>query len=142
MKFRCTAASFKGTLADGVSEFDAYENFEQLNEFYGSFDKKFMCAKEAYFQSAPPRDVWTDYVICDGGQIIARAAIWKYSPTAWEVAAVSTLPEHRGKGYGEMLVGHCTAIILSNGIAATCTTEDTNAAMQRVLEKVGFAQTE
>jgi GNAT superfamily N-acetyltransferase len=30
--------------------------------------------------------------------------VWKYSQTAWEVAAVSTLPEYRGKGYGKALL--------------------------------------
>ena len=45
---------------------------------------------------------------------------------------------YRGKGYGEMVVSHCTAIILNHGKVAACTTEDTNQAMMRVAEKVGF----
>ena len=81
------------------------------------------------------------YVIWDNGKIVSRAAIWKYSQTKWEVAAVSSLPEYRGKGYGEMLVGHCTAIILSHGKVATCTTNDTNIAIRGLLEKVGFTET-
>ena len=141
VKFKCTKDTFRNSVHECVMEFDAYENFEQLSEFYISFDKSLVFSKEEYFKSAIPCDIWDDYVIWDNGKIVARAAIWKYSQTAWEVAAVSTLPEHRGKGYGEMLVGHCTAIILRNGKVATCTTSDTNIAMRRLIEKVGFTET-
>lgn len=140
MKFICTSDSFRGPSAGCVSEFDAYKSFEQLMEYYRSFDKNLRYTKEEYFQSAIPYDIWDDYVIWADAKIVSRAAIWKYSPTAWEVAGVSTLPEHRGKGYSEMLVSHCTAIILASGRVATCTTEDTNTAMRRVLEKVGFTE--
>ena len=138
MKYKCTKDSFKGASHSCVMEFDAYENFDQLSDFYVSFDKSLVFSKEAYFQGGIPRDIWDDYVIWESGKIVSRAAIWKYSPTAWEVAAVSTLPEHRGKGYAEMLVSHCTAIILRNGKVATCTTADNNLTMRRLLEKVGW----
>ena len=141
LKFQCTKDSFKGASAGCVSAFDALESFDRLMDFYRSFDPKLAYTKEEYFRNAPPADVWEDYVIWDAGRIASRAAIWKYSPTAWEVAAVATLPELRGKGYSKLLVSHCTAIILSRGLVATCTTEDTNTAMRRVLEKVGFTET-
>lgn len=142
VNFKCVKDSFKGTFSDSVSEFDAHEKFEQLIEFFCSFDKKLRFTKEEYFRDAVPDDVWDDYVIWVDQKIVSRAAVWKYSPTAWEVAAVATLPEYRGKGYSEMLVAHCTATILSNGMVATCTTDGANTAMRRVLEKVGFTETE
>jgi len=81
------------------------------------------------------------YVIWEDGKIVARAAVWKYSETAWEVAAVSTLPGYRKRGYGAMVVSHLTAIILTNGKVATCTTGDTNTAMRGLAKKVGFTET-
>ena len=138
IKYICTKDSFRGSLHPCVMEFDAYENYEALSEFYVSFDQNLKFSKEEYFANAIPSDLWNDYVILDQGKIVARAAIWKYSQTAWEVAAVSTLPEYRGKGYGEMVVSHCTALILNHGKVATCTTSDTNQTMRSVAEKVGF----
>lgn len=139
IKFQCTKDSFKGSTHNCVLEFDASENYEQLNEYFGSFDKSLMCSKEEYFDGFD-YGTWDDYVIFEDGKIVCRAAIWKYSQTAWEVAAVSTLPEYRCKGYGENIVSHCTAIILNNGKRATCTTSDTNIAMRRTVEKVGFME--
>ena len=140
IKFQCTKDSFKGSLHPCVMEFDVYENFEQLSDFYVSFDKSLVITKEEYFMGVIHRELWDDYVILDNGKIVSRAAIWKYSPTAWEVAAVSTSPEHRGKGYGEMLVSHCTAIILRNGKIATFTTNDQNITMRKLIEKAGFTK--
>lgn len=140
IKLQCKTDSFRGSTHNSVLEFDAYENYELLNEFFGSFDKSLMCSKEEYFDDGIDYDIWDDYVILEDGKIVARAGIWKYSQTAWEVAGVSTLPEYRCKGYGEMVVSHCTAIILNNGKIATCTTRDTNIAMRRTAEKVGFTE--
>ena len=140
IKYKCTKDSFKGSSYSCVMEFDAYENFEALSEFYVSFDKNLVFSKEAYFAGGISRDLWDDYVIWDNGKIVSRAAIWKYSQTAWEVAAVSTLPEYRGKGYGAMVVRHCAAIILEHGKVATSTTSDTNTAMRRILENTGFTE--
>jgi len=40
-----------------------------------------------------------------------------------------------------MVVSHLTAIILTNGKVATCTTGDTNTAMRGLAKKVGFTET-
>jgi hypothetical protein len=69
---------------NSVLAFDAYENYELLNEFFGSFDKNLMCSKEEYFDDGIDYDTWDDYVIWDDGKIVARAGIWKYSQTAEE----------------------------------------------------------
>lgn len=139
IKFQCTKDSFKGSTHNCVLELDAYKNYEQLNEYFGSFDKSLMCSREEYFEGFD-YDTWDDYVIWKDGKIVCRAGIFKYSQAAWEVAGVSTLPEYRCKGYGESIVSHCTAIILNNGKIATCTTRDTNIAMRRTAEKVGFME--
>ena len=140
IRYQCMKEAFSGSSHTCVKAFDAYACYDALQEFYITFDKNLVFSKEEYFQSSVPSDLWDDYVIWENGKIIARAAIWKYSQTAWEVAAVSTLPAHRGKGYGTMVVEHCTAMILKSGKIATCTTSDTNTAMRRVAEKAGFSE--
>jgi len=137
IKYICTKNEFKGSMDDDVLLFDAYKNYEQLNEYFGTFDKNLMCSKEEYFDGFD-YDTWDDYVIIENGKIISRVGIWKYSDTEWEVAGVATLPEYCCRGYGERIVTHCIAIILACGRIATCTTKDTNVAMQRTAEKAGF----
>jgi ribosomal protein S18 acetylase RimI-like enzyme len=72
--------------------------------------------------------------------MIAMAAVWRYSPVAWEVAAVITQPAYRRQGYGLAMVSFVTGTILAAQRVATCTTSSTNTAMQRTLERVGFLQ--
>jgi ribosomal protein S18 acetylase RimI-like enzyme len=72
------------------------------------------------------------------GEIIANAAVWKYSDTAWEVAAVSVLPEYRQKGYGKAIVAFVAEYILKSGRIATCTTDEDNIAMRETALSVGF----
>ncbi|MCD8048864.1 MAG: GNAT family N-acetyltransferase, partial [Clostridia bacterium] len=103
VKFICTDENLKGCTSDEVAEFDAYENYDMLNEFFGKHDKSLMCSKEEYFDGFD-YNTWDDYVIIENGEIIARAGIWKVNEREWEVAGVSTLPEYRRKGYGEKLV--------------------------------------
>ena len=74
----------------------------------------------------------------EDGQVQAIAAVWRYSETAWEVAAVSTLPSARGRGYAAAVVSFATASILDAGRRATCTTAADNRAMQRTAERIGF----
>src|SRR6266516_2752781 len=70
--------------------------------------------------------------------IAALAAVWTYSETHWEVAAVSTATASRKKGNGKAVVCFVTAHILEHGRKATLLTESTNAAMLKTAESVGF----
>jgi predicted GNAT family acetyltransferase len=70
--------------------------------------------------------------------IAALAAVWTYSQTHWEVAAVSTAPAFRQSGYGKAVVCFVTAYILEQGRKATILTESTNVAMLKTAESVGF----
>ena len=127
------------SIDDRVSVFDAYENYDILNEFFGAHDKSLMCSKEEYFDGFD-MDTWHDYAIIEEGRMISRAAIWQRSEDAWEVAAVSTVPEYRRKGYGEAVVRYCLAKILEAGKAATLTTRDSNTAMIKTAFKAGFKE--
>jgi RimJ/RimL family protein N-acetyltransferase len=80
--------------------------------------------------------------VIEGQQIQAIAAVWRYSMTAWEVAAVHTRPEARRRGYASAVVSFVTAYILDAGRCATCTTAWDNLAMQRTAEGVGFQRIE
>lgn len=131
-KDRCSAA-----LDDSISEFDAFENYELLTAFYDACPECESFPKEVYFQNGRDGN-WEDYVIWEGGKIAARAGIWKFSDTEWEVAGVITHPDYRRKGYSEKIVRHCIAKILAQGRTAFCTTDETNAAMIATALKAGF----
>jgi predicted GNAT family acetyltransferase len=76
--------------------------------------------------------------VVEHSQLLALAAVWRYSEDAWEVASVYTRPEARGRGYAQAVVSFVTATILSAGKRATCSAASDNPAMQRVAECVGF----
>lgn len=137
VKFVCTKEDFKGMADERVQLFDAFENYDMLNEFFGKHDKKLMEDKATYFDGYDFK-AWDDYVIIEQGEIIARAGIWKMNEKEWEVAGVSSLPEYRKKGYGEAVVRSCIAKILEEGRVATCTTKTTNTPMINTAIKSGF----
>jgi hypothetical protein len=72
------------------------------------------------------------------GLMIAKAAVWTYSESAWELAAVFTLPDHRGRGNAKAVCSFATSHILAAGWTATCHTARANAAMLRVAESLGY----
>ncbi len=137
IKFICTDENLKNCTDNSVTEFDAYENYAMLNEFFGEHDKSLMCSKEEYFKDFDYNS-WIDYVIIKNGKIISRAGIWKRSDGEWEVAGVSTLPQYRRKGYGATVVRHCISKIIESGKTATCSTKATNIPMIKTAVKAGF----
>jgi ribosomal protein S18 acetylase RimI-like enzyme len=102
----------------------------------------------AYWPQDPPlsREDWEQNradgfhycAIVEHEAIAALAAVWTYSQTHWEVAAVSTAPAFRKRGYGKAVVCFVTAHILEQGRKATILTEIRNVAMLKTAESVGF----
>ena len=102
----------------------------------------------AYWPHDPPlsREDWEQNradgfrycAIVEHEAIAALAAVWTYSETHWEVAAVSTAPTSRQRGYGKAVVCFVTAHILEQGRKATILTESMNVAMLKTAESVGF----
>ena len=137
VKFICTKDDFDKAGDASVTKFDAFENYDMLNEFFGKHSPHLMEDKNTYFDGYDFQ-AWDDYVIIENGEIISRAGIWKMNDECWEVAGVSTLPEYRKKGYGERVVRSCIACILKEGKTATCTTKITNIAMINTALKAGF----
>ena len=105
---------------------------------------------QAYWPQDPPlsREDWEQNraegfrycAIVEQEAIVALAAVWTYSQTHWEVAAVSTTPASRKIGYGKAVVCFVTAHILQQGHKATILTKNTNVAMLKTAESVGFSQ--
>jgi predicted GNAT family acetyltransferase len=73
-----------------------------------------------------------------GSTIVALAAVWAYSDAAWELAAVRTQPDYRGRGHAKSVCSFATAHILAAGRTATCHTALTNTAMLQVAERLGY----
>src|SRR5712691_10073231 len=102
----------------------------------------------AYWPQDPPssREDWEQNradgfrycAIVEQEAIAALAAVWTYSQTHWEVAAVRTAPVSRLRGYGKAVVCFVTAHILEQGRKATILTDSTNVAMFKTAESVGF----
>jgi len=76
--------------------------------------------------------------IIEGKSIVALAAVWMYSATAWELAAVQTQQGNRSRGYSKAVCSFATAHILANGRTATCSTRADNVPMLRVAAHLGF----
>ena len=102
----------------------------------------------AYWPQDPPlsREDWAQNraegfrycAIVEHGAIAALAAVWTYSQTHWEVAAVSTAPASRRRGCGKAVVCFVTAHILEQGRKATILTDSKNVAMLKTAESVDF----
>ena len=113
-------------------------------------DGDLLLYQEAFYRQIgaepPSREDWEEwhqqgYRYCGlvrGQTIIARAAVWAYSDTAWELAAVMTQPEYRGRGSARAVCSFATAQILAAGRTAMCHTAATNSAMLRVAESLGY----
>ena len=76
--------------------------------------------------------------IVENGRLVSSAAVWAYSPAAWELAAVRTDPAHRRRGYARAVCAFATTYILAHGRIATCTTHPDNTPMLRLATSLGF----
>ena len=74
----------------------------------------------------------------EDGEMVARAAVERYSEEYWEVADVRTAKAYRNRGYAEAVCRYVMRLILECGRTPTIRTEDDNAAMRRVIAKLGF----
>lgn len=84
------------------------------------------------------RDGYTYCATAEGKMILAIAAVWRCSDSAWEVAAVSTREGFRQRGLAKSVVSFATRHILEAGKLATCTTGEENLAMRKTVEAVGY----
>jgi RimJ/RimL family protein N-acetyltransferase len=76
--------------------------------------------------------------IVEDQRLVAFAAAWEYSPTAWELAAVQTREGYRSQGFARAVCSFVTAHVLASGRRATCSTRIDNVPMLRVATNLGF----
>ena len=76
--------------------------------------------------------------ILEASQVVSCAAIWRFCDAAWEIAAVGTLLPYRRRGLSRQVLAFLTAYTLAANRTATCSTDDTNAAMIATAKSVGF----
>ena len=76
--------------------------------------------------------------IVENHRLIASAAVWAYSPAAWELAAVHTRHAYRRRGYARAVCSFATAHILGHARTATCTTLADNTPMLELAASLGF----
>jgi hypothetical protein len=76
--------------------------------------------------------------IIEDQRLVAFAAAWAYSPTAWELAAVHTREGYSSRGYSKDVCSFVTAHILASGRQATCSTRIDNSPMLRVVASLGY----
>lgn len=133
--YKCTREDFRPAIMHPVRWLDWEQDLEMARELWG-------------MEPEPFRGMWNEareqgYQYCaviEEGKIIARAAVWRYSDTAWELAAVFVREDHQRRGYGKSVCSCATATILDAGRIATCHTRTDNLAMRRTAESIGFQQ--
>ena len=134
--FLCTPADFRPVPTPGVRWLEREADYALARRYWLDVGQSLKrstwdAAHEYGYQYA---------AILEGGQIVALAGAWRFAEECWEVAAVSTLPAFRRRGYARRLVTFVTAFILQSGRSATCSTDDDNRAMAATAESVGFRQ--
>jgi ribosomal protein S18 acetylase RimI-like enzyme len=129
----CTPDAFRPTDCSRVRWLD-WENDYPLALAYWPQDSPL--SQEDWEQNSA--DGFRYCAIVEHEAIAALAAVWTYSQTHWEVAAVSTAPASRKMGYGKAVVCFVTAHILEQGRKATILTDSRNVAMLKTAESVGF----
>ena len=130
----CTPADFVAQDASGVRWLDRVADYALARELWVALGH---ALSEQDWGEA--HDLGYTYAaLVEAGKIASIAAVWRYSEPAWEVAAVSTRPEYRRRGYSTRVVAFVTTHILQHGRLATCTTRDDNAAMLATARRVGF----
>lgn len=140
LNLTCTRDTFRPSLTADVRWLDWEADSELARALWAL--QGFVYSDEGW------RELWSGaraegYRYCaviEDGTIASRAAVWRYSDEAWEVAAVYTAPAWRRQGYARSVVSFVTAYILDAGRVATCHTNVDNLAMARTAEAVGFRE--
>ena len=76
--------------------------------------------------------------LIDDQDLASRAAVWTYSSTRWELAAVTTRDGYRTRGHATAVCSFITAHILTRGRIATCHIRSANRPMQGVALSLGY----
>ena len=138
IRYECSRESYRPACSDTVRWLDRERDWPLVQAFWRSIG--FTATKADWLQAHD--DGYEYCAAIDGGEITADAAVWRYSPEAWEVAAVYTRGDKRRRGLGKAVVSLVTQHILAWGRIATCGMRRGNLAMARTAESVGFTECE
>ena len=133
LEFACTSDTFRPVAHDRVRWLDQEKDFALFRAIRVPIEP-------------PTREEWDSWhqggfrycALVQNGEIVSVAAAWRRSEAAWEVAAVWTHPDFRGRGHAKAVCSFVTSYILNSGRIATCGTREDNAPMIRVVEALGF----
>jgi len=121
---------------ENIYSIDWYNNFELINKYYKD---KFGIDD---LQKDDPGDLEMVDVVAyiRNDEILSFAIIYNINHIELEIGAVSTAPEHRGKGYCTACISYAAKKILEQGMIASITTMSDNIAMRKVAEKLNFVE--
>ena len=133
VEMTCTLVDFRPVAMSRVRWLDWEQDFALAQAFW---PPEFPLTPEIW---AEARDLGYHYcAIVEDGQIASIAAEYRCADDAWMVAAVSTAPAFRRRGYAKAVVSFVTQGILDAGRIAFCQTREDNIPMIRTAESVGF----
>jgi hypothetical protein len=132
-RLMCTLDSFRPTDCSRVRWLD-WENDYPLARAYWPQDSPL--PQEDWEQNRA--DGFRYCAIVEQEAIAALAAVWAYSQTHWEAAAVGTALASRKVGFGKAVICFVTAHILEPGRKATILTESKYVDIHKTAESVGF----
>src|SRR5947208_14687026 len=106
----CTAETFRPVNDEAVRWLDRHKDLSlwQQTAHAAGFERPSQEDLEEWHQQG-----YRYCALVRGGLLIAQAAVWTYSENAWELAAVSTLAPHRGRGYAADEFSFPTANVLA-----------------------------
>ena len=134
MKLVCDRESFRPCYDSRVRWFDWSADFPLMQQAWAESGSTLTYEDWLSFRDSG----YTYCGIIENGVVASIAAVWTYSESAWEVAAVATMPSYRRQGLATAVVSFVTEHILKHGRLATCHTRHDNTAMRRTAEGVGF----
>jgi GNAT superfamily N-acetyltransferase len=132
--FTCSQADLLAIDTHGVRWLDQDHDYELARNYWAAFNQNLRMStwhkahEYCYEYAANLENNW----------ITATAAVWRFSETTWDVAAVSTLPDYRRQGRSRATIAFVTAHILEAGRVASCCTNANNQAAVAAILSVGF----
>ncbi len=137
LHYICSKETFHPSIQYPVRWLDSVNDFELGRQLFEIAEQ----------DSEPLQRIWSDvekwgYQFCavvEHDIIIAKAAIWRYSEPAWDLASVGVMNENNMlRSFGKSVCSFVTSAILDADQIATCSTGSYNTAMQRTAESIGY----
>ena len=119
---------------DGVRWLDLDADFAMIAAHYRA------CFGTEIARADFDEGLWRVCALVEDGVIRSFGGAMYMTETNWEIGAVSTCPEFRGRGYARRVCSFVARYILENGKQATCNTAADNHAMSEVMRAIGMVE--